>query len=302
MTDYPRGFRLDRGFVMFAYNNSSIDYASLALVNALLIKKHLRTNAGALIADHNAMDHLESLYNTDVIRRAFDRIIIDEPTDINVGKRRFHDTRYTAFTDSYRNTNRASVYDLSPFEETLLIDSDYLMLDSSFDMVWGSVEDMMCNRHTRDLDHGVDKFGFDNRFNEMSVPLYWATAVYFRKTDRSRLIFELMNFIKENYAYYQYLYRFNHSGYFRNDYALSMALHMTNNLTEQDNMSALPVDHIMFSMENDELHAFKDGCCLVTSEPNQGDFRIHNVDYNVHVMNKRAILRLKDDIIAYALS
>jgi len=291
-----------RGIVMYAYNNQNIDYGTLALCNALLIKKNLSENTVALVSDSGTMSYMESIYNSDIIRMAFDRIIIDEIKDGTAGTRRFHDTRYSVFTDFYKNGNRPSVYDLSPFDETLLLDVDYLMLDSTMDMVWGSLEDFLCNRKTRDLDHKVNNFGFDNRFNEMSIPLYWATAVYFRRSEKSKLIFDLMNFIRENYAYYSYLYRFNHSGYFRNDYALSIAIHMANNLMEYNSVRTLPVDHILFSMENDEMHRFSDGKCLITSEHAQGDFNLHSVCSNLHVMNKRAILRHSDEIIAHAIS
>jgi hypothetical protein len=301
MIDYPSGFNLPRGYVMYAHNNSHIDYSALAICNALLIKKHLKENTVALITDENTANYMEHFYSGQLLRKAFDRIIMDTKPETSA-TRRFHDTRYTTFTDSYNNTNRPNVYELSPFDETVLIDSDYLMLDKTMDMVWGNREDFMCNRKTIDLDHKINNFGFNNRFNEMSISLYWATAIYFRKSEKSKLIFELMNFIKENYAYYQYLYQFNHSGYFRNDYALSIAIHMANNLMEYGTVSPLPVDHIRFSLEDDELHQFKDGRCLITSEPMQGDFHLHSIDSNLHMMNKRAILRNKDEIIAYAIS
>mgnify|MGYP006266720065 CR=1 FL=1 len=302
MADFPKGFSLPRGFMIFAHNNPSIDYGTLALCNALLIKKHLGNNKVALISDPGTVGHLEGQYSDRVMRKAFDRIVIDEVDQDGIGNRRFHDTRYTAFTDAYRNTNRPNAYDLSPFEETVMIDADYLMLDPSMDLVWDHADDFLCNRKTVDLDHKANDFGFDNRFNEMSIPLYWATAVYFRKTERSRLIFELMAFVKENYSYYQYLYRFGQSGYFRNDYALSIAVHMANNLMEYGSINNLPVDRIQFSMEHDELHAFRQGKCFITSEPRQGDFNLHAIDTNVHMMNKRAVLRHKDEIIDYALS
>ena len=301
MSNYPTGFKLARGFVIFAHNNSKIDYGSIALCNALLIKKHLKHNNVALIADSGTIGHLEVNYSDSIMRAAFDRIIVDEVDRSAVGNRKFHDTRYSSFTDSYTNVNRPTVYELSPFEETILVDADYLMLDSTMDLVWDNIEDFMCNRKTKDLDHKQNNFGFDNRFNDMSIPLYWATAIYFRKTEKCKLIFELMNFIKENYEYYQYLYQFSHSGYFRNDYALSIAIHMANNLMEYGTVASLPVDHILFSMEHDELHAFKYGRCLITSESVQGEFQMHNVSNNVHMMNKQAVLRHRDEIISYAI-
>ena len=302
MTEYPDGFLMPRGYVMYAHNNHSIDYGTLAICNALLIKKHLKHNNVALISDTNTIDYMMQLHGDSMVTAAFDRIILDDTAVGASATRKFHDTRYSSFTDSYTNTNRPNIYNLSPFTETMLIDSDYLMLDSTMDTVWDSAEDFMCNRKTRDLDNKLNNFGFDNRFNEMSIPLYWATAVYFKKSEKSQLIFQLMNYIKENYAYYQYLYRFNHSGYFRNDYALSIAIHLTNNLMEYGSIKNLPVNHILFSMEDDEMHAFADGHCLITSEPKQGDFHLHRVMSNVHIMNKRAILRKSDEIIKYAIS
>lgn len=301
MIKYAAPFRLPRGFVIFAHNNPSLDYGTMALCNALLIKKNLNENCVALIADLGTIEHLENSFSADIMRRAFDRIIINEVSQEKSGTRRFQDTRYATFTDAYLNTDRANVYDMSPFDETLMIDADYLMLDNTMDSVWGHADDFLCNRKTIDLDHQANNFGFDNRFNEMSIPLYWATAVYFRRTDKSKLIFELMNFIKENYAYYKYLYNFNHSGYFRNDYALSIAIHISNNLMEYGSIGTLPVDHILFSMENDQIHEFKHGNAIITSEPVQGEFYVHSVSRNVHIMNKRALLRNTDEMIAYAI-
>jgi len=302
MVEYPSGFYMPRGYVIYAHNNPSIDYGSMALCNALLIKKHLKENAVALISDKGTINYLENSYSESLLRQAFDRMIVDEQDTTVAANRRFFDTRYSNFTEQYRNLNRPNIYDLTPFEETIMIDADYLMLDNTFDAAWGCVEDFMCNRKTRDLNHKVNNFGFDNRFNEMSIPLYWATAVYFAKTDKSKLIFQLMNFVKENYAYYQYLYRFNHSGYFRNDYALSIAIHIANNFMEYGSISNLPTDHIMFSLEDDEFHRFANGQCYISSEPAPGDFHLHKVISNVHIMNKRALLRNKDEIISYATS
>jgi hypothetical protein len=301
MIDHPDGFALPRGYLIYAHNNSIIDYASLAVCNALLVKKHLIENKVALVTDSHTANYMEGLYDPSILRLAFDRIIYDDSIT-NSAVRRYHDTRYTPLTAEYHNTNRPNALDLSPFDETVLIDSDYLILDNTMDLVWNNVEDFMCNRETSDLDHKLNNFGFDNRFSDMSIPLYWATAVYFRKTEKSKLIFQMMNFIKENYAYYQYLYQFAPSGYFRNDHALSIAIHLLNNLMEYGSVKPLPNSRLLFSMEEDEIHAFKDGVCVITSEPEQGNFNLHTVSRNVHVMNKRAILRHKDEIINYAIS
>lgn len=292
----------EKGYLMFAYNNNSLDYASLALCNSLLIKKNLKVNTVGLVTDQSTVDYMYAKHGHELIDLAFDKLVIDEVNSNQAGKRKFHDTRYSKFVDRYMNLNRPNVFDLTPFDQTVMIDVDYLMLDNSMDLVWDNTEDFMCNRKTLDLDHKPNNFGFDNRFNDMSIPLYWATAIYFKKTESSQLIFQLMNFIRENYSYYQYLYKFQDSGYFRNDYALSIAIHMTNNLMEYGSIAHLPVDHLLFSMETDEFHRFENNTCIFTTETTEGDFHMRRVINNVHVMNKRSILRREKEIIKYATS
>lgn len=287
---------------MFAYNNSNIDYISMALCNALLIKKHLKCNNVALVTNEGSMTYLKSITETKLIEYAFDVVIYNDVIDSNNAVRTFHDTRYTKFKDRYQNINRINAYNITPFEQTVVLDTDYLMLDSSMDLVWDCDEDFMCNRKTVTLDHEKNSFGFDNRFSEMSIPLYWATAIYFKKSHRSKSIFELINFIKENYEYYGYLYSFQPCGYFRNDFALSIAIHMTDNCMEYKSVKPLPINHILVSLDLDEVHAFKKGKFYITSESKPGEFKLHSVINNVHIMNKRAILRYKDEIIEYANS
>lgn len=292
-----------RGFLLFAHDNDHVKYGDLALCNALLIKKTLRQVTDVtLVTDRMTMGHLRWDNDPADLAAAFDNIIVLDDRMENNSVRRYHDTRYSTFRTAYHNGDRPSAFDLSPYDETVLLDVDYLVLDDSLDSVWGSAEDFMCNHRTRDLNHAANDFGFDNRFNDMSIPLYWATAMYWKKTELPAMIFELMKFVKDHYAYYQYLYRFMSSGYYRNDYALSIAIHWANNLMEIDSVASLPTDHILFSMEHDQLHAFDQGRLIITSEPTKGDFRLHAVDSNVHMMNKRAVQRFKQSIIDHARS
>jgi hypothetical protein len=291
---------LDKGFLMFAYNNDSIDYVTMALCNALLIKKNLTINKVALVTNSGTLSYLQQVTDPALIDTAFDYIILNDIIETGVAVRKYRDTRYTDFTDRYYNINRINAYELSPFDQTMMIDTDFLMLDSSMDLVWDCDEDFMCNRKTVTLEHSVNSFGFDNRFNEMSIPLYWATAIYFKKTERSKIIFEMINFIKENYEYYGDLYNFQPCGYFRNDFALSIAMHIVNNGMEYGAIKSLPVDYLLVSLDTDEMHEFTNGQCLVTSEGEPGQFKLHRISTNLHMMNKRAILRYKDQIISYA--
>ncbi len=290
---------MTRGFLMHAYNNLEVDYGTMALCSALLIKKHLKTNSVALATSRDTIDYMTSVHGEDLVNSAFDHIMVNEP-ERNVANRTFHDTRYSSKVQPYYNADRVTSFDLTPFDETILIDVDYLVLDGMFDSLWGSMEDLMVNKAVSDLSHTIDLNGFDSRFNEMSIPLYWATVVYFKKNERMRGLFNLMKFIKENYHFYQNLYQFSPSGYFRNDYALSIAIHMMHGQVENDSVVNLPQPCMLVATENDDLVGFNNGKAVFVSESQQGKWRLHRVETNVHVMNKWSIGRMATRIIEYA--
>lgn len=290
---------MSRGFCIHAYNNLELDYGTMAICSALLIKKNLKTNNTALITTDDTINEIKKLHGEKILSLAFDNVnVID--IERNVSLRNYHDTRYSSKEQPYYNLNRSDTLDLSPFDETILLDADYLVLDKSFDIVWGCAEDIMVNKVVRDLRHKSNIAGFDLRFNDMSIPLYWATAMYFKKTQRCDSIFQLMKFIKGNYRYYQNLYRFNPSGYFRNDYALSIALHMISGQFENDSIKSLPTDHMLVATEHDDMINFKNNEAYFISEPVQGDFALHKILTNIHVMNKWSIGRNAERIISYA--
>lgn len=292
---------MTRGYCIHAYNNMEIDYGTMALCASLLIKKNCSINSVTLITVTDTINELERQHGKELVNKAFDHIIVVD-IDRNVPTRRYFDTRYTVKTQPYYNSNRIDTFKLSPYDETILLDGDYLVLDNSFDLVWGCQEDFLANKAVTDLRHRSNLAGFDLRFNDMSIPLYWATSVYFRKTARAQTVFQLMNFIKNNYQFYQDLYKFNPSGYYRNDYALSIAIHMMSGQIEFESIKPFPVSSIMFSTEYDDFIDFKNNCAYFISEDKESDFALHKIYTNVHVMNKWSIGRNAGKIISYATS
>jgi len=290
---------MSKGFCIHAYNNLEIDYGTMALCCALLIKKNLNINSTALITTDDTINEIQKLHGSKILEKAFDFISIIE-IDREVSTRNYRDTRYTSKIQPYYNLNRSDTFELSPFDETILLDADYLVLDKSFDLAWGSIEEIMVNKQVKDLNHNLNVSGFDLRFNDMSIPLYWATSVYFKKTEKCKAIFQLMQFIKLNYPYYQKLFHFNSTGYFRNDYALSIALHMISGQFENDSIKPLPVDTILVATENDDMINFKDNSGYFLSEHIENKFALHQIYTNIHVMNKWSIGRNAQRIISYA--
>ena len=66
---------MSRGFLIHAYNNEQIDYGSMALCCALLIKKNLKYNNVTLVTTLDTIDWLRKSHDKRFISYAFDNII-----------------------------------------------------------------------------------------------------------------------------------------------------------------------------------------------------------------------------------
>ena len=88
---------------------------------------------------------------------------------------------------------------------------------------------------------------YNETISEKSYPLLWATIIAFKKTARTKYIFDCMKMVQENYEHYVQLH--NILGYtFRNDFALTIALRIVNGQTE------CPSDYMPWDL----LHVSKD--------------------------------------------
>ena len=98
-----------RGVLLFAFNTSKIDYVEIACRSARLVKHTLNLPVTLVTEQGTVAD-------------GFDQVIyIDNSLqNYKIGER-----------GAWRNGDRWQAYNLSPYDETLLIDSDYLMLDQN---------------------------------------------------------------------------------------------------------------------------------------------------------------------------
>lgn len=284
---------MTRGFLMFAHNNPQVDYGLMALCNALMIKANSREGNVALVTDQGTYDWLVSNKGLSLVDRSFDHVIIEDVEQTQ--SRRYNDTQYTTFTLPWHNSSRARAYYLTPFDETILVDCDYLIGDSCLDSVWGS-DSIRMNKHAISLMHQPLKI--EQWLEPFGIPMYWATCVYFRKDEQTKTFFDLVEVIKDNYDYYQCLYRFP-GKLFRNDYAFSIAAHIMNGWTTDD--ISLPASTILTSSDHDDLldiPARNEFVFLAEDATDTWKYRVSRTSgVSVHVMNKFSIIRNSDKII-----
>jgi hypothetical protein len=251
------------GIVIYAYN-SKFDYVNMAEIAAKQAKKYLNLPV-TLITD------------SQVTSTIFDSVII-EPLTIESTVRSFPLPNGESIESKWHNTNRMSVYDLSPYEKTLLIDADYLMFNDSLKHIFNTNSEFACFSEINDLaEEKVNQIEF--RLSEITIPMYWATVVYFTKNEFAKSVFDFMQYIRDNWDYYSNLYNFSPDLY-RNDFTLSIALQTLSGYGI-NNFNRLPGKlQTLFS----NVDIIKDGDKIIFSKNGAKNF-ISGI--NLHIINKQ---------------
>jgi hypothetical protein len=280
---------MTQGAIIFAENNDSVDYVKLAVFAARRIVKYLDIPV-SIITDSRGWilqaypDH------------PFDQIIDIPYTPITptTQKKKFRDGGLSSQFLDWKNFNRTQVYDLTPYEKTLVIDSDYILNSDVLKIALESDYDFQIYKQSMDIALGRDVSEF-KRINQYSIPFYWATVFVFRKNTLTQAFFDLVTYIKANWIYFKTLYSID-SSVFRNDYAFSIAIHIMNGKTTGDFAIELP----------GKMSYITDRDILVDADNSKMKFLIEKKNYlgeyllaktngiDVHVMNKMSLSRYID--------
>ena len=211
------------GALIFAFNNEQTDYVGMAAWSADRIRRHLNIPTAVIT---NCTDQAR-LSN-------FDQVIYAYP--ISGGTRYFDDYKETI---TWYNAGRTDAYSLTPWDQTLVLDADYVVCSSELKNVLDMPQDFACHRLAWDMSC-IDYFEGLNRFGHHKFPMWWATVMMFRRGNTAQYIFDCMNMVKQNWTHYKDLYHIQGPQY-RNDYALSIALGIVSGHT-------LKVDNIPWSL------------------------------------------------------
>ena len=122
-----------RGVLLFAFN-SSIDYVKIAKQCARLVKSNLNLPV-TLITDDPTTDWCDNV------------ILVTNDVE-----------NYKSALDlsSWKNFDRYRAYELSPYDETLVIDTDYLVLDNSLLNLFGMEYDYRIMESNNTIDESWD--------------------------------------------------------------------------------------------------------------------------------------------------
>jgi len=274
---------MNSGAMLIARNNAQIDYIRQAAFNANRIKQYLNIPV-TLLTD--SVEIVEKLYNS-----VFDQVI-EIPNDDPVSYRKYNDGTYFRKSLEFKNNSRSLVYDLSPYDETLLLDTDYIVSNDIFKNCFSQKHDFLI------YDTGIELSGWRNTaefeyISSVGPKFYWATAVFFRKTDANKIYFELVKHIQLNWSYYQNLYQIT-SSLLRNDFIFSIAIHIMNGFTNGTFAKTMP-GQLFYSIDRDlliQLHS-DDFLMLIEKENDFGNYSPMRIKgCNLHIMNKFSLDRI----------
>lgn len=284
---------MTRGILIFAHNNRDVDYALMSIVSGHLAGKYLQVPV-SLITDKFTIQWMKQSKIYQKAKSVFDKIIeIEKPVTDN--QRNLHDGVENKLVP-FINSNRYSAYELTPYDRTLLIDSDFLIFSNTLENYWDVDSDILISSAINDI-YDQKRLGYHDRYiSDTGIHLYWATTVMFSKSEYSKTFFNLVDQIRENYQYYSDLFRFD-SRQYRNDIAFSIAKHILDGY-ETDITSSLPP--VLSMLDKDVLlDVSTSGKLTMLVSPNLDSnyiaASVNNVD--IHVMNKQSLIRQSDKLL-----
>ena len=225
---------MSTGVLIYCFNSEQVQYHRTTNFCIELIKKNLSLPV-TVVTNSATKEH---------IKDADSLVVIDNQKN----NQRFYKDR----TIPWYNLERSRSYDYSPYDTTILLDSDYFVYTKNLLETINSSYEFLLHNRVHDLT-GRGSFEYNNR---SMIPLVWATVAIFKKTERVKKIFDMIKHIQQNYSYFCKLYRIDFTN-FRNDYAFAIALHQLNGFTKQyfmpSAMAMLPMDTQIVKIDQNGL-------------------------------------------------
>jgi len=244
------------GCLIAAFDNENYIYFDMAVIAADRVVKHLNIPVTIVTdrIDGNIGQHK--------------RIIVEKPGN-----------NWRSDDSTWRNLIRTKLYDLSPYDRTLIIDGDYFICTPNLLPHLNSSADFIMTKQVYNLtNHKLESFKLGNT----RIDMYWATVCIFNKCNESHRIFEMAKHVQEHYRYYGTIYEYRRVP-IRNDFIFSVALHLMGGYGMKDySFKNYPLVNCDAKVDYDRFEDDKLVYRYVTDKAYANS--IKNID--LHLMNK----------------
>jgi hypothetical protein len=264
---------MSQGILLFAHNNQSVDYVLMAAWCAKRANDYLGC-AVSLVTDDSSLATFEKYPKLETY---FDKIIVHDNGVTTTQQKRYIEKYLTFY-----NTDRVNAFDLTPYDETFIMDTDIIIQSSDINKVWKSNSSLLFCKHAVEIFNPKNKILEFEKLSDIDINFYWATQFYFKKNTEAEIFFNTCKHIKNNYDWYSGLHSLSSPKYLRNDHVWSMAIHHQGGINHDTWCESLPWhlhyatdDAGIFSMDHDSTIMYKQdiGPCKVSHK-------------DLHVMNK----------------
>ena len=249
---------MSRGVLLYAFNNGTTDYLSMAKWSAERIERFL----------------------------GLPTTIISNQDDAELGGTRVFNA--TRGGELWYNASRNRAWDHSPYDETIVLDVDYIVNSEILNLLFTVDKPFMIHQTATDVTRRAEFIALD-RFGEHKFPSRWATVMYFKRDDRAKEVFDTVEMIKRDWKHYGDLYKFR-SDTFRNDWAFSIALGLLGGHLESTR-SSIPWPLVTATTDVDVRSGEREDMFVLSYVTYlQQKAVIQNVKgLDIHVMNKQSM-------------
>lgn len=195
---------MTRGVLLFGFNSPKVNYYEMAEYTAKRIN-HFLDLPVTIVTDNFSVPKKP--------KYKFDNTVISKPDKDNKFR-----------NDIWINKGRYQAFEYSPYDETILLDVDYMVNSDRLLSVFDNLTDYVCHQNISQL---MIPNGLQEQLSSNSFPTLWATVLGFRKTEKAKQLFSCMRMVQKNYIHYANLFNFNPDVY-RNDFALTIAHRLIN--------------------------------------------------------------------------
>jgi hypothetical protein len=259
------------GFLTVACNTEQTDYLQLAYIQALNVKKTQKNNQFAVVVDQKTLTKV-----TDIHRKVFDYII--EAPDHTFGP----------------YGTEAFVFELTPFKETIKLESD-LLFTRSIDH-WIHVfrlRDIVLSTGCRNYKQEQSKLRqYRKAFDDNDLPDVYNGLMYFRFTKTARDFFDTAKKIYGNWSSIIDILKNCRETVPSTDIVFALAARIVG-----EELCTLPsADFVNFVHMKPAINGFNEGLMfdeVFVTEFDQGMIRINNVNqyHPLHYYNKNFVTR-----------
>lgn len=264
---------MSKGVLLFAFNNGITNYYDMAVATAKRVNYFLNLPV-SIVTDINSLP-TNPAYK-------FDKLFVVHADSSNKKDRKV-----------WINKGRYQAYDLSPYDETILLDTDYLINSNQLLKIFDIYDDFMCPNKTYFL---MNNQGHEQeQVSATSFNTLWATVIAFKKTNKAKQIFDCMHMVQENYMHYLNIYNM-YSSQFRNDHALAISCRTVNGHLE-DKSIYMPwaLTHLNTDILVDKLTDLEYNTSYKIYKENQKTTKIEYCiinDMDFHLMNKNTFMEI----------